>query len=162
MFTILGVDPGSICTGYGIISGESERFEYVHSGIVSLRRNDGKHEKLRTIFLEIDRLIKTYSPTHFSIENVFYSKNPKSMLILGEARGAAILAAALSDLPVFEYSAREVKQAVTGNGAADKSQVQFMLKKILDLSKPIEKMDESDALAIALCHAFRNREWSTA
>jgi crossover junction endodeoxyribonuclease RuvC len=82
------------------------------------------------------------------------------MLVLGEARGAAMLAAALSGVPIFEYSAREVKQAVTGNGAADKTQVQFMLRKILKLSKPLAKMDESDALAIALCHAFRQREWS--
>lgn len=160
MFTILGVDPGSNCTGFGVISGEGDAFEYVHSGVIVLGRADGKHEKLKTIFLGIDAVIKEFSPTQFSIENVFYSKNPKSMLVLGEARGAAMLAAALSGIPVFEYSAREIKQAVTGNGAADKSQVQFMLKKILRLSKPIEKMDESDALAIALCHAFRQREWS--
>lgn len=160
MFTILGVDPGSSCTGFGVIKGDGDAFEYVHSGVITLRRGDGKHDKLKTIFLEIEALIQRFSPTHCSIENVFYSKNPKSMLVLGEARGAAMLAAALSGVPVFEYSAREVKQAVTGNGAADKSQVQFMLRKILNLSKPLAKMDESDALAIALCHAFRQREWS--
>jgi crossover junction endodeoxyribonuclease RuvC len=160
MFTILGVDPGSNCTGFGVIRCEGETFEYVQSGVIAPGRGEGKHDKLKTIFLGIDAVIKEFSPTQFSIENVFYSKNPKSMLILGEARGAAMLAAALAGIPVSEYSAREIKQAVTGNGAADKSQVQFMLKKILGLSKPIEKLDESDALAIALCHAFRQREWS--
>ncbi|MBI4720955.1 MAG: crossover junction endodeoxyribonuclease RuvC [Chitinivibrionia bacterium] len=160
MYTILGVDPGSSCTGYGIVSGEGDAVAYVDSGIISLRGSMEKHEKLKTIFLEIDRLLELHTPTHVSIEHVFYGKNPKSMLVLGEARGAAILAAALRGVPVFEYSAREVKQAVTGNGAADKSQVQFMLGRILKLEKPIAIMDESDAVAIALCHAFRNREWS--
>jgi crossover junction endodeoxyribonuclease RuvC len=160
MYTILGIDPGSNCTGYGIVRGEGDDIGYIDSGIISLRGTREKLDKLKTIFLEIDRLLKTYSPTHVSIENVFYGKNPRSMLVLGEARGAAILAAALNGVPVFEYSAREIKQAITGNGAADKSQVQFMLAKILHLTKPMAVADESDALAIALCHAFRNREWS--
>jgi crossover junction endodeoxyribonuclease RuvC len=160
MFRILGVDPGSACTGYGIISGEGEDFRYVDSGALVLRGYKGRHEKLKAIFLKIEQLISEFSPTHLAIENVFYSKNAKSSLVLGEARGAAILAAALAGLPVYEYSAREIKQAVTGNGAADKSQVQFMLGKLLDLEHPPESTDESDALAIALCHAFKNREWS--
>ena len=81
-------------------------------------------------------------------------------MILGEARGAAILAAALADVPVYEYSPREVKQSVTGNGAADKSQVNFMLGKLLRLTPPPDNPDESDALAVAICHAFKNTEWS--
>jgi crossover junction endodeoxyribonuclease RuvC len=160
MYRILGVDPGSLCTGYGIIEGGNDSFSHLASGVISLRKKDGKQEKLKTIFLEIENLIKKFSPTHFAIEKVFYSKNAKSTLVLGEARGAAIVAAALLDIPVYEYSAREVKQAVTGNGAADKLQVQYMLKKILSFRKPLESMDESDALAIALCHAFKSREWS--
>ncbi len=110
--------------------------------------------------MEVEQVIKLHAPTHFAIEDVFYSKNAKSSLILGEARGAAILAATLSKLPVFEYSPREVKQSVTGHGAADKSQVAYMLRRILDLADPPDNHDESDALAVAICHAFKNREWS--
>jgi crossover junction endodeoxyribonuclease RuvC len=91
---------------------------------------------------------------------VFYNKNARSSLVLGEARGAAILAAALAGLPVFEYSAREVKQSVTGRGEADKSQVNYMLGRILEMKEAPQNNDESDALAVAICHAFKNREWS--
>jgi crossover junction endodeoxyribonuclease RuvC len=90
---------------------------------------------------------------------VFYNKNARSSLILGEARGVAILAAAMADLAVHEYSAREVKQSLTGHGGADKSQVSFMMSKILGLPRPPENNDESDALAVAVCHVFKSREW---
>ncbi len=160
MYKILGVDPGSACTGYGIVGGKGEVFRHIDSGTIVLKRFKEKNEKLKNIFLKIEELIKKHSPATLAIENVFYSKNARSSLILGEARGAAILAAALSDIPVFEYSAREVKQAVTGNGAADKLQVRYMLGKILNLESPPVSTDESDALAIALCHAFKNRHWS--
>jgi len=160
MYRILGVDPGSTCTGYGIIAGEGDRFRYVSSGHILLHKGLGRYDKLRSIFLQIQEVIREQEPTHFAIEDVFYNKNARSSLVLGEARGAAILAATLADLPVFEYSPREVKKAVTGNGAADKSQVNFMLGKILDLSDTPDNSDESDALAIAICHAFKNREWS--
>jgi crossover junction endodeoxyribonuclease RuvC len=160
MVTILGVDPGSACTGWGVVCGDGKEFHYVASGSIKLSRNDPRHEKLRSIHVEIGRVIREYSPTHFAIEAVFFNKNPKSTMILGEARGAAILAAALAGVPVHEYSAREVKQSVTGNGAADKSQVNFMLGKLLRLAPPPENRDESDALAVAVCHAFKNTEWS--
>lgn len=159
MYRILGVDPGSIRTGYGIISGKGDRFEYVDSGAIVPGRSSGRYEKLRSIFLEMQQVIERHAPTHFAIEDVFQSKNPRSSLVLGEARGAAILAAALADLPVFEYSAREVKQSVTGNGAADKRQVGYMLKRILSVECDLGSTDESDALAVAICHAFKRREW---
>jgi crossover junction endodeoxyribonuclease RuvC len=155
------VDPGSACTGYGLISGEGDNIFYQSSGVIILPRKANRYERLKTIHIGIGKVIQEQSPTHFAIEEVFYSKNPKSALVLGEARGAAILAAALSNLPVYEYSAREIKQAVTGNGAAHKNQVNFMLGKLLKLGTPPEKEDESDALAVAVCHAFKNREWST-
>ena len=156
MIKILGVDPGSVCTGYGLVMGDRESFRYIASGAIKLPKNATRYEKLRQIYLAIGRVIEQFRPTHFAIEDVFYSKNPKSALVLGEARGAAILAAALADLPIYEYSAREVKQSVTGNGAAHKSQVSFMLGKILSLSDPPTNADESDALAVAMCHAFKN------
>jgi crossover junction endodeoxyribonuclease RuvC len=160
MFKILGVDPGSHCTGFGIIAGEGDDFEYVASGTIAPNRSLQRYEKLKSIYVEIERVIEQHAPTHFAIENVFYSKNARSALVLGEARGAAILAATLAGLPVFEYSAREVKQSVTGRGEADKSQVSYMLGRILEIEKTPDSNDESDALAVAICHAFKNREWS--
>jgi crossover junction endodeoxyribonuclease RuvC len=160
LVTIMGVDPGSSCTGWGIVAVAAGDAQYIASGAVKLPRRAARFEKLRTIHLEIRTIIETYHPTQFAIEEVFYNKNPKSTMTLGEARGAAILAAALAEVPVFEYSAREVKQSVTGNGAAHKSQVGFMLGKILRLAEPPASEDESDALAVALCHSFKSRNWS--
>lgn len=160
MVTILGVDPGSACTGWGAVRCEGNEFHYVASGAVRLLQKAPRQEKLRSIHLEINSVISEYNPTHFAIEDVFFNKNPKSTMILGEARGAAILAAALAGVPVFEYSAREVKQSVTGNGAAHKSQVSFMLGKLLRLEPPPTNPDESDALAVAVCHVFKNAQWS--
>lgn len=161
MFKILGVDPGSVCTGFGIVSGEGDDIEYVDSGVISPRRDSDRHERLKEIFLALQRLLSDHSPTHFAIEEVFYSKNVKSALVLGEARGAAVLAAGLAGIPVFEYSPKAIKQAITGQGAAQKAQVNYMLGKLLRLAEPPASMDESDALAVAVCHAFRHREWST-
>jgi crossover junction endodeoxyribonuclease RuvC len=159
-YCILGVDPGSNYTGFGVLRGSGDDVQYVFSGTIAATRNMSRHERLRGIFAGIEQVIRDYRPTHVAIEDVFYSKNPKSALVLGEARGVAILAAALAGIPVFEYSAREVKQSVTGNGAADKSQVSYMLGKILHLASLPERTDESDAIAIAMCHAFKQREWS--
>jgi crossover junction endodeoxyribonuclease RuvC len=160
MYKILGVDPGSLCTGFGIIAGEGDDFRYVTSGTIVLGKKELRYEKLKSIYLRIQKVIEEHAPTHFAIEDVFYNKNARSSLVLGEARGAAILAAALAGLPVFEYSAREVKQSVTGRGEADKSQVNYMLGRILEMKEAPQNNDESDALAVAICHAFKNREWS--
>ena len=159
-YCILGVDPGSHVTGFGIVRANGDDVKYVFSGTIAFGRAIARHDRLREIFAGIERIIREYQPTHFAIEDVFYSKNPRSALVLGEARGAAILAAAMAGIPVFEYSAREVKQSVTGNGAADKSQVSYMLGKMLNLRELPGKADESDAIAIAMCHAFKRREWS--
>ncbi len=159
-YCILGIDPGSNCTGYGLVRGTGDEVQYLSSGTIAPGRATSRHDRLREIFAGVERVIREYQPTHFAIEDVFYSKNPKSALVLGEARGVAILAATLAGIPVFEYSAREVKQSVTGNGAADKSQVSYMMGKILHLSPLPERTDESDAIAIAMCHAFKRRDWS--
>jgi crossover junction endodeoxyribonuclease RuvC len=156
---ILGVDPGAVCTGYGLVLGRGDDVRYVASGTIRPPRGASRFERLRAIHTGIADVIREFSPTHFAIEDVFYSRNAKSTLVLGEARGAAILAAAMADIPVFEYSPREVKQSVTGNGAADKSQVSYMLGKILALDALPERLDESDAIAIAMCHAFKRRDW---
>ncbi len=159
-YRILGVDPGSNCTGYGLVQGIGDEVSYVSSGVIRPARSASRFERLRAIHEGLCEVIRQHRPTHFAIEDVFYSKNPKSSLVLGEARGVAILAASLAEIPVFEYSAREVKQSVTGNGAADKSQVSYMMGKILGLKELPEREDESDAIAIAMCHAFKRRDWS--
>ena len=160
MYRILGIDPGSHCTGYGVITGEGDEIRYIDSGFIAPPKNASRYDRLRAIYEGLQHVIARHSPTHFAIEEVFYSKNAKSSLILGEARGVAILAAAMAGIPVYEYSPREVKQSVTGNGGADKSQVNYMLGKILRLDAAPENTDESDALAVALCHAFKSREWT--
>jgi crossover junction endodeoxyribonuclease RuvC len=139
-----------------VLWGEGSTIRYVASGAIKLPKTTARIEKLRLIHIGMAGIIRQYSPSHFAVEEVFYNKNPKSTMVLGEARGAAILAAALAELPVFEYSAREVKLSVTGNGAAHKGQVNFMLGKMLGLQDPPKNPDESDALAVAVCHAFKH------
>ncbi len=148
---ILGIDPGSIKTGYGIISHNAGRTEYVTSGTIRIA-GDSLPERLKQIAESLTELIERYTPQEVAIEQVFMSKNASSALKLGQARGAAIVAAVQADLPVAEYEARKVKQAVVGSGSADKLQVQQMVKHLLKLSAtPAE--DAADALAVAICHA---------
>lgn len=155
MSLILGIDPGSRITGYGLITSERGRLSYVASGCI--RTGDGElSERLLLIFQGVSQLIQQFSPQQFAIEEVFVAKNPSSALKLGQARGAAIVAASNSGLFVNEYSARKVKQAVVGKGSADKSQVQQMVMHLLKLqSSP--QADAADALAIAICHAHSEK-----
>ena len=149
---ILGIDPGLTNTGYGLVSNIKGNSELIDYGIIAPIKSDSTPQRLYTIFSDIEQLIGEYNPTIVSIEEVFYSKNFKSALMLGHARGAAIVAAAKYKIPVFEYSARKVKQSITGNGNADKTQVQYMIKQIFNLKLLPEPLDASDALGIALCH----------
>lgn len=148
---ILGVDPGSITMGYGLIDKQGQKVTYVASGCI---RVGGKvwSLRLRQIFDDLSEVILQYKPEQAAIEQVFMHKNASSALKLGQARGAAIVACAVSDLIIAEYAAREVKQAVVGYGNADKAQVQHMVKAILSLSATPQE-DAADALAIALTHA---------
>jgi len=148
---ILGIDPGSRITGYGVINFNQGRAEYIDSGCIRTSGDD-LPLRLKQIFDGVNEIINLHCPQEMGIEQVFMSHNPDSALKLGQARGAAIVAAVNQNLPVFEYSARQAKQAVVGRGAADKSQVQHMVCQILGLdTKPQE--DAADALGIALCHA---------
>jgi crossover junction endodeoxyribonuclease RuvC len=155
MAIILGVDPGSRITGYGIIRVEGRTTEYLDSGCIRVGEKPWA-ERLQTIFHSLALLIGEYRPEEFAIEQVFMARNPDSALKLGQARGAAIVSAANSGLPVHEYSARQVKQAVVGTGSADKAQVQHMVQALLKLSRK-PQADAADALAIALCHAHMNQ-----
>lgn len=152
MALILGIDPGSRKTGYGIINYLAGKPAYVSSGVIRVKAELSLPERLKVIFESVCEVIEHYQPQQFAIENVFMATNASSALKLGQARGAAIVAACHHNLPVAEYEARKVKQAVVGNGAADKVQVQHMIQSILKLSGTPQE-DAADALAVALCHA---------
>lgn len=155
MTRILGIDPGSRITGYGVIECDGARSQYVASGCV--RIPDGPLPgRLKVIFESVRQLIADYDPVQLAVEQVFVNRNPDSALKLGQARGAAICAGVLHDLPVSEYSPREVKLAIVGRGGAEKGQVQHMVMALLELSQ-CPQADAADALAVALCHSHTAR-----
>ncbi|MGD8306412.1 MAG: crossover junction endodeoxyribonuclease RuvC [Ignavibacteria bacterium] len=151
---ILGIDPGTNITGYGIIKYENNAFTKIDSGVINLPSHKIIPERLKIIYQEISETIKRYLPDEFAIETAFYGKNVQSAMKIGYARGVAILAAVLNDIPTSEYSPREVKKAVVGRGSATKEQVSYMIKSILNIDEDM-KVDETDALAIAICHTLR-------
>ena len=152
---IFGVDPGTICTGFGIVKHVNNELIKIHSGVIQPSPKLELPLKLEFIYNELDRLIKKYKPDQFSLETAFYGKNVQSALKIGYVRGISMLAAVRNGIPTGEYSPREVKKSVVGNGAASKEQVQFMIQKLLYLKKDKVKFDESDALAVAICHCFK-------
>ncbi len=152
MTLILGVDPGSRKTGYGIIHQVPGKVAYVSSGVIRMETAQTLPERLSVIFASLCEIIETYHPQEMAVEQVFMAKNAGSALKLGQARGAAIVAGTCHQLPVAEYEARKVKQSVVGHGAADKYQVQHMVKTLLKLPRAPQE-DAADALAVALCHA---------
>ena len=148
MTIIIGIDPGSRFTGYGVIRREKNQSIYLDSGCLRLI-DSTPALRLQTIFTELQKIIQHFQPQEAAIEQVFMHQNPGSALKLGQARGAAIVALGM---PVTEYSARQVKQSVVGYGAASKAQVQHMVQQLLSISNKLQA-DAADALAIALCHA---------
>jgi crossover junction endodeoxyribonuclease RuvC len=152
---ILGVDPGSITTGYGVVERTRGGLHRVDSGVVSMRSAMPLAERLNRIYERLDALIREHAPDAFCLETAFYGKNVHSTLMLGHVRGVALLAAVRHGLPAAEYSPREVKRAVTGNGNAAKQQIAYMVASMLSLAEPPARLDESDGLALAICHAIR-------
>jgi crossover junction endodeoxyribonuclease RuvC len=150
---VLGIDPGSQCTGFGIVDATGPRLAYVASGVIRTGQGDFA-ARLCEIFRGIRLVVAQYKPQEISIERVFMNRNPDSALKLGQARGAAICGAADSGAEIFEYATREIKQAVVGSGGAEKTQVQLMMKSILKLDGSLSA-DAADALAAAVCHALR-------
>ncbi|WP_370280929.1 crossover junction endodeoxyribonuclease RuvC [Pontibacterium sp.] len=148
---ILGIDPGSRITGFGVINSVGSKNEYVASGCIRIK-GDELPERLQQVYEGVTEVINRYCPQEMAIEQVFMARNADSALKLGQARGVAIVAGTNQDLPVHEYAARKVKQAVVGKGSADKTQVQHMVAHILKLPG-LPQVDAADALAIALCHA---------
>ncbi len=149
---VLGIDPGSRITGYGIIDKEGNRLVHVDNGAIITDSHRDFPMRLQRIYRGLTEIIEQYRPDAVAVENIFFATNVQSALKLGQARGAAIVAGVNAGLPVFEYTALQVKQAVVGHGRADKQQVQKMLKALLNLPE-VAQEDASDALATAVCHA---------
>ena len=152
---ILGVDPGTLVTGFGVLEENGGGYKVLDFGCVKLSSRDDFPKRLKKIYDELSNVIKRHRPDEFAIEDLFYAENAKVALKMGHARGVAILAAANHQIPTAEYSPREVKMSVVGNGGASKQQVQKMIQHLLKLQQPPEPIDASDALAVAICHLHR-------
>lgn len=149
---ILGIDPGSRTTGYGMVDSEGNRLRHIDNGIVATNPKDPLAQRLKVIYDGVTRIIAAYQPEVVAVEQIFLAKNPQAALVLGHARGTAILAAINAGLAVHEYTALQVKSAVVGYGRAGKPQVQQMVKVLLNLPE-IAQEDAADALGVAICHA---------
>ena len=152
---IIGIDPGTTVTGIGIIELINGKCSLLHYDAIYLNSRDPMHLRLKKIYDECIQCIERFKPDEFAIETAFYGKNIQSTLKLGQARGVAIIAALNSNLKISEYSPREIKNSVTGSGAASKEQVQYMVKAILSVKKVRLADDSSDAIAVALCHYYK-------
>lgn len=152
---ILGIDPGTNITGYGLIAIDGRSIRLIVLGVLKLNKYEDHMNRLTLIFNRIISLIEQHHPHEFAIEAPFYGKNVQSMLKLGRSQGVAIAAALSRSLPVYEYSPRKIKQSITGKGSASKEQVAAMLERLLQLKEAPETLDASDALAVAVCHYFQ-------
>ncbi len=153
---ILGIDPGTNITGYGVIRAAGKNPELITIGLIDLSKSADHYLKLKQIFDRTLAIIDEYHPDELAIEAPFYGKNVQSMLKLGRAQGAAIAAALTRSIPIFEYAPRKIKMAITGQGAASKEQVAAMLMNILKFSNSKMKLDATDGLAAALCHFYQS------
>ena len=151
MTRILGIDPGSRATGFGLVETINNRLSYVKSGCIRPSPKNDFCDRLNFIYKELIKIIDIYSPNVMAIEDIFVAKNVRSALKLGQVRGAVMIASVNNGIKVAEYPATKVKQALVGNGRAEKNQVAEMVKLILKIEKP-KSLDEGDALAVAICH----------
>ncbi|MFI5132459.1 MAG: crossover junction endodeoxyribonuclease RuvC, partial [Chitinophagales bacterium] len=152
---ILGIDPGTLVMGHGIIAVNGSSMQLLEMSVLKLSGKKDNYDRLQMIHQQIMSLIKKYKPHEFAIESPFFGKNVQSMLKLGRAQGVAIAAAISAGLPVTEYSPKKIKQSITGNGNADKEQVWKMLQHLLILTERPKHLDATDALAVAICHHFQ-------
>ncbi len=153
--TILGVDPGTNIMGYGLISCTGNQVSLINTGVLKLTGLPNHALKLKRIFERTLALIDEYHPDELAIESPFYGKNIQSMLKLGRAQGVVMASALYRDIPITEYTPRKIKQSITGRGSASKEQVASMLATLLKLTKQPEYLDETDGLAVAVCHFFQ-------
>ena len=152
---ILGIDPGTVVMGYGLIHVRGKDMRMINYGILQLSKLKTQPDKLKLIFECVDRLINEYKPDEMAIEAPFFGKNVQSMLKLGRAQGVAIAAALNRNLPIEEYSPKKIKQSITGSGNASKEQVAHMLMRLLDIKEMPKYLDATDGLAAAVCHHFQ-------
>jgi crossover junction endodeoxyribonuclease RuvC len=155
---ILGIDPGSVVCGWGIIEKSSGgKLLLVEYGVIKAKKITAyMPDRLKEIYMRLVSVIERYQLDSAAFESMFFAKNVQSLIKLSQARSAALLAAAMHEIPVFEYSPREIKKSVTGNGNASKTQVQFMVRSILSIDETPELFDATDALAAAICHSVRS------
>ena len=149
---ILGLDPGSRTSGYAVIEGDGHSHRFIAGGVIDVAKL-ALPERLGSIFTAVSERIAQYKPDAVVVEGVFMSKNVRSALMLGQARGAVVCAAMNAGVPLYEYAAKSIKKSVTGNGNADKKQVCYMVCRLLQIAER-DHTDETDAMAIALCHSF--------
>jgi len=153
----LGVDPGLTRTGVGLIALQEGRIAFADAKLIAPVSNQSLRDRLHHLYREVRACLRDWQPEVMVVENLIYARNAQVALKLGHARGVLLLAAAESDLPVVEYSPREIKLAVTGYGGASKEQMQRMVQAVLNMPKPPQTHDVADALALAICHAHRAR-----
>ena len=156
----MGIDPGTNILGYGLIHNKDKKIELITMSVIKLNKLNDPYLKLKTIFEEVLGIIEQYKPDELAIEAPFFGKNVQSMLKLGRAQGVAIAAALYKSIPVFEYSPRKIKQAITGKGSASKEQVALMLARIIPINVVTEYYDATDALGVAVCHYFQKNTLS--
>jgi crossover junction endodeoxyribonuclease RuvC len=154
---ILGIDPGTVIMGFGLIKCAGSELSLVEMGVLRLPTREDSYHRLKLIHQKVQELISRFGPEDFAIEAPFFGKNVQSMLKLGRAQGVAIAVAMHAGIPVAEYSPKKVKQSITGNGNSEKEQVWKMLQQILRLEEELPAYDASDALAVAVCHYFQHR-----
>jgi crossover junction endodeoxyribonuclease RuvC len=153
--TVMGIDPGLGTTGWAIVSGETDTCALIAAGTIRTDPHADMAERLLVISNRVRELVQTHNPADVAIEDIFLAKDARAAFALGQARGAAMVGAALADRAVYSYTALQVKQSVTGNGRASKQQVGFMVRNMLNLKEELQPADKSDAAAVALCHWSR-------
>jgi len=149
---ILGVDPGTVVMGYGLVHQKGKELSIIRMGVLKLNKLQDQATRLKTIFERMLEIVEEYKPDEMAIEAPFFGKNVQSMLKLGRAQGVAMAAALYRDIPIFEYAPRTIKQTITGNGSASKEQVSKMLQAMLRFEEMPKYLDATDALAAAVCH----------
>ena len=150
---VLGVDPGTAATGYGVVARARDgAVSLLECGVIRTDARSPLPLRLKTIYEGLGEVLGRHTPTHMAVEGVFYAKNVRTTIVLGHARGVALLAGTMNGLDVAEYSPAEIKNAVTGTGRATKEQVQFMVQRLLRLKEPPRPNDAADGVAVALCH----------
>jgi len=154
---VIGIDPGTAITGWGVVEGDGNQLTMVAYGVVTTPAGTPLPRRLQTIYRELTGIIREWQPETSAIEELFFSKNAKTALAVGHGRGAAMLALANADLPIVEYKPLEIKQAITGHGGADKQQMQQMVKLLLELDDIPRPDDAADGLAVAICHLHSAR-----